>query len=202
MAEWVKKNFDWRHVKNGCRTTEGKRPTDKNASPKFVRDIIISEHSPIRRAWGTVRLEGIPYWVAMHFVRHHEGALPLVSTQREDRTGNDRRKLPQDAPVNLEMDLNAQALINMAKVRLCYKASPETRACMEEIKALVREEAPELARAMVPSCVYRCGCPEMGGCGYFAGFAQWACGNGYDLADINDRYNAYDSYKYGNDKEE
>ena len=72
-------------------------------------------------------------------------------------------------PVNHAMLINAQALINMARKRLCHKAHPETRILMEHIKDSMAHVDPELAKHMVPECVYRGGvCHELRPCGKMA----------------------------------
>ena len=66
----------------------------------------------------------------------------------------------------MELEANAQALINMSRKRLCNQASPETREVMEAIKEEVSKKDPFVARVMVKECVYRGFCPEMQPCGY------------------------------------
>lgn len=70
-------------------------------------------------------------------------------------------------PVNLGLLVNAQSLIDMAKLRLCNKASAETREVFEAIRSKVAEVDADLADMMVPKCVY-CGgiCHEPKSCGY------------------------------------
>lgn len=71
------------------------------------------------------------------------------------------------APTDLWCDINAEALMNMARKRLCRKASGQTREVVQSIKELVEEQDPDLARHMVPQCVFRGGiCPESRSCGY------------------------------------
>lgn len=73
----------------------------------------------------------------------------------------------RQTPVNLGLCLNAQALINMAKMRLCCQASIETRLIFSEIKKKVRAVDPDLANLMVRNCVYRNGlCGEPRCCGF------------------------------------
>lgn len=70
-------------------------------------------------------------------------------------------------PVNLGLWLNAQSLIDMAKLRLCSMASSETRIVFNAIKDKIREIDPELAKMMVRKCVYRGGiCGEDRCCGF------------------------------------
>lgn len=71
-------------------------------------------------------------------------------------------------PVNLGLCVNAQALIDMAKLRLCTGcAAPETVTVFREIKNQIRQIDPALAAMMVRKCVYRNGiCGEMRCCGF------------------------------------
>ena len=66
----------------------------------------------------------------------------------------------------MEIEANAQALINMSRKRLCSQASIETREVMEAIKKEVEKKDPIMAEVMVKECVYRGYCPEMWSCGY------------------------------------
>lgn len=94
------------------------------------------------------------------------GVEKWVSTQRTDRTGIDRDELPQGAEVTMEIEANAQALINMSRKRLCNQASKETREVMQAMKEAVSERDKFLASVMVRECVYRGFCPEMTSCRY------------------------------------
>lgn len=79
------------------------------------------------------------------------------------------RPVTRNDEVNHAMLLNAQALINMARKRLCHKAHPETRLLMEHIKDCMKPVDPDLARYMVPECVYRGDvCHELRPCGKMA----------------------------------
>jgi len=65
------------------------------------------------------------------------------------------------------MFLNGQALIQMARKRLCSGAHIETVDLMTIIRTEVRKVDSALALRMVPECVYRNGyCPELRCCGY------------------------------------
>lgn len=194
-----KLDIDWTDVKNKCRTTVNKERSDKEATAKFKKSLLISEHSPIRLIRVNWMWSGIKSWVATHYVRHHNGVEKWVSTQRSDRTNINRNVLPQDSPVNLEMEANAQAIINMAKVRLCYQASPETRIQMEDLKRTLynNKETRELSETMVPSCIYRCGCPEFKQCEqqFWNNFVKENhCGQ---LLNILKRYELYNKTFYG-----
>lgn len=199
MLKILNVNADWTAAKNECRNTVNKDATDNKPSKQFIHNLLISEHSPIRLITIRWRWEGIKSWISVHFARHWLGWDKWVSTQRTDRTGVDRNKSTQDTPVNMDVNANAQALINVSRYRLCYQASPETRKYMEDLKSEIRKIGEEeLSDVMVPNCIYRCGCPEFKSCGYFDRFCGWAIEQHdfNDLTDIHSRYEAYNQYFY------
>ena len=200
METQIKKiDADWTDVKNECRNTSNKEATDVSATNGFIKKILISEHSPIRLVRIKWRWEGIKSWVVGHFVRHHIGVEKWVSTQRTDRTGVDRNAARQDTPVNMDMEGNAQALINMGRYRLCYQASEETREYMEDLKISIKDVGQEeLSNVLVPNCIYRAGCPEFECCGYIARFIEWAKENNKEInwLNIQQRYDLYNEYFY------
>lgn len=161
-TEIIKIKGDWAEVVDDCRSTVGKSPLGKEPLEQFKRNILIAEHSPIRDLIVKWKWLAMPSWVSVHWVRHKWEK--FVKTQRTDRTGIDRTKLPQDAPVDFTGEANAQALIDTMRKRLCYQASPETREYAEDFKATLHQIEPELADVLVPNCIYRCGCPEMSKC--------------------------------------
>lgn len=70
-------------------------------------------------------------------------------------------------PVNLGLLINAQSLIDMAKLRLCLQAAPETRKVFQALKDEISKVDPDLASMMVRKCVYRGGlCGEGRCCGF------------------------------------
>ena len=166
IAEIIYSRANWNEVLNACRTTVGKDSVGSQPSQRWKKNILLAEHSPIRKLQITVKCYGVPSWVATHFVRHHVGVEKYVQTQRSDRTGVNRDELPQGALVNLELDLNAQAIINISRKRLCTQASEETRRLWKLILEEVKKEIPELYEVCVPECVYRGFCPEMKSCGF------------------------------------
>jgi len=185
---------DWKDAKNKCRITSNKIHTEHEPSSEFKTNLLISEHSPCRIIKVNWLWEGIKSWVSVHFARHHQGIEKWVSTQRSDRTNIDRDELPQGALVNFEAEANAQSLINMAKVRLCYQASKETRELFEDLKVTIGKTEPELADVLVPSCVYRCSCSEFTECGFWSKMV-----NKYhysDLMNIRTRYKLYNGDFY------
>jgi hypothetical protein len=191
-TEILKIKGDWQDVVDDCRTTVGKDSLGKEPSKKFKREILISEHSPIRSISIKWKWVNIPSWVATHFSRHKWEC--FIKTQRTDRTGTDRNKLPQDEPVIMSGDANTQHLIDMARKRLCYMASPETRKYMEDLKIAIHDVEPEVADVLVPNCVYRCGCPEPNGCKWFDHMAAKKLN--IASTDIKQRYDAYNEVFY------
>ena len=143
--------------------TVGKEST-KAPTNEWIKRLVEAEHSPIRELWFGIKME-IPYWVSVHFVRHHIGVNHYVQTQRSDRTGIAREDKPQGEMVSHIMSINAQELINMSHKRLCKQASKETREVMQEIVRQVVEVAPYMKDVLVPLCAYRNGkCSEMFNC--------------------------------------
>lgn len=183
----VKIKGDWEEVVSDCRATVGKPPLGHEPSTEFKRKILISEHSPIRDISVKWKWHNIKSWVATHWVRHKWEC--FVKTQRTDRTGIDRDKLPQDAPVDFTGDANAQALIDTMRKRLCHTAAPETREYAEDFKRAIRAIEPELSDVLVPNCCYRGFCPEMQSCGMWENIAKNLTKE--DLLSWEKRYGAY-----------
>jgi hypothetical protein len=131
---------DWQEVVDTCRATSGKGSLGHEPSEDFKRRILIAEHSPIRRISVSWVWQGIKSWIATHWSRHKWEC--FISTQRTDRTGTPRDKLPQDAPVLFEGE------------------------------AALHEIQPEISDVLVPNCIYRCGCPEMQTCGLYESWSR------------------------------
>lgn len=157
------KDLMW--VKTCTLNTVGKTST-KAPTEEWIKKLVEAEHSPARELWFGIKMT-IPYWVSVHFVRHHIGVNHYVMTQRNDRQSNyDRNKAPQGQFVNHIMSVNAQELIFMAHKRLCSQASVETRRVMQMIRDEVIKVAPYMKDVLVPLCEYRNGkCTEMYPCG-------------------------------------
>ena len=157
---------DWILCRKAALTTAGKE-TDAEPSYKQKYRLLDAEHSPIRLLNFTFRLEGIPYYVSNHLVRHHVGCTPFVRSQRNDRQSlYDRTSARQDAPVDMMWQLNAQSLIDVCHKRLCGMADPMTRKIVEMMKDAVLERCPEFKDFLVPECDYRGHwCHEIKGCG-------------------------------------
>lgn len=128
--------------------------------------ILQARHSPIRYLQFSFLIE-CPYWVSVHLCRHHVGVQPYVKSQRNDRQDQyDRNKAPQDAPVTMILDLNAEALITLANKRLCRQASFETRGLVGLMCGEVLDHCPEFVHELLPMCERNGGiCYEMEPCG-------------------------------------
>jgi hypothetical protein len=66
----------------------------------------------------------------------------------------------------MDFSVNAQAMINISRKRLCNKASPDTKDAWQKVVKAVGEIDPIMAEKCVPNCVFRGFCPEMESCGY------------------------------------
>ena len=155
----------YRDVADAARTTIGLSEGDKIISEEYMHRMYKSEHSPIRLREFKIVIEDCPSWVATHFVRHHIGVEKFVSTQRTDRTGEDRNSKRQDEPVRLQLNCNAQAMINISRKRLCNQASKETREIWRKVIAELEKIDRPLAECCVAECIYRGFCPEFKPCG-------------------------------------
>ena len=162
----------WREAADAARTTIRLEGGVKEPSSRWKKRILLAEHSPIRKLVFSWKWLNLPYWVSVHFVRHKFGIEHFVSTQRTDRTGEDRTAKTQDAPVVHECTANAQAVMFISRRRLCRQASPETRAAWRLVVDEIAAREPEVASCCVPECVYRGFCPEFKPCGY-CGTPEW-----------------------------
>ena len=192
----LKVKGDWQEVVDDCRATVAKPPLGKEPSEKFKRDILIAEHSPIRNISIRFLWENIPYCIAMHWKTHVWQS--KVNTQRADRTEvKDRSQRSQTDPVTFIGEMNCQNEIDTMRKRLCFMADPETRELAEDHKRELKKYEPELADVLVPNCVYRGGCPEIGGCGFWKKFVRWAIetdGWESNWSDIRERYALYNEF--------
>ena len=155
----------WADVLNAARFTQRKQPISGDPSENWKKKIIRAEHSPLRCLMFNIDFYDIPYRVSVHLVRHVH-AQPFVSTSRPDIDGNQkpRNEQKKDDPVNMRLFLNAQEIINISKVRLCNKAEKDTKVIWEAAISKLAEIEPILAKACVPSCIYRGHCPEIKSC--------------------------------------
>lgn len=163
MTEWPTEH-DFIECKRRALVTAGKLKVITKPDSMWIFKILRARHSPIRRLRFSFDIIDVPYWVSVHLCRHIH-AQPYVKSQRNDRqTEYNRNSAPQDALVNMIWDMNAEELMNVANKRLCRKASPETRAVVEEMCRQVIEKCPEFEAFLVPMCAYVGECKEMYPC--------------------------------------
>ena len=175
-VSWFERVTSWTRVLNAARRTIGRKPLDKEPSDSWKAKILLAEHSPIRLLEYDFGWEKLRQWVTTHFVRHHEGCEKFVHSQR-----GDRRELPcnrdhiyQGAKNDMDMTVNAQALISISRKRCCMCASKETREAWSQVLNKLKEIDPVLAGKCVRECVYRGFCPEwMSTCKYCYSPAYW-----------------------------
>lgn len=184
---------DWQEVVDDCRATVKKEALGKEPSSTWKKKILISEHDPIRDIEFKWKWSNIKYWIAMHWKTHIWRC--RTNSQRNDRQAEyDRESARQDAPVDFIGDANVQHLIDTMRKRLCSQAAFETRMYAEDLKVAIHKVEPEIADVLVPNCVYRCGCPEPNGCGYYEAMCERH--PGLLSADIQDRYDEYNGIFY------
>lgn len=164
----IKRITSWERVLNACRMTVNKKYLEKEPNDEFKKKLIRAEHSPLRMLEFDITIRDLPYWIHTELVRHHVGVEKFVTTSRPDRThsGLTRHDLRQDSLVSMTLSMNAQAIINVSRVRLCRMAAEETRNLWQSVIDALREVEPLLADACVPNCVYRGFCSEFTPCGY------------------------------------
>lgn len=155
---------DWCAVKRRALVTMGYSKIVTPPDQAWKHSILEARHSPIRRLRFSFDIT-CPYWVSVHLCRHIH-AQPFVRSQRNDRQDNyDRNSAPQDAPVNMIWDMNAEELMVIANKRLCKQASEETRYVVQLMCNQVLEHHPEFKGLLVPACAYNGGvCHEIYPC--------------------------------------
>jgi hypothetical protein len=158
MTLEIEKLTDARIMREACAVTMGKANSTVSLS-----DMYNCEHSPIRTQLFWIKLYDIPAFVSTHLVRHKVGVEHFVKSLRDDRCGEGNET--RNSPVNHFMLINAQALINMARKRLCYKAHKTTGEVMCSIVTAIEQVDKALAGYLVPECTYRNGCHELTPCG-------------------------------------
>ncbi len=185
---------DWRRVKNHCRTTDNKDFTEKDATDKFKKQLLISEHSPIRLLEFEWSWWQIPYWLHAEWARHKFEK--FVSSSRDDRLKDDipRAEKPQGALVNFDAYANMQNLIDAWRKRLCYQATKEARNLAYDFKARLDITHHNEANVLVPHCVYRGGCPEFKTCGLWDRFIDFCMDYYIENRVINQDDMCFDAY--------
>lgn len=156
----------WRNVADSARTTVNMEEGTGEPSSRWKKNMLLAEHSPIRKIHISWKWYDLKRWVSDHFVRHHNGIEHFVKTDRSDRTGINRDNLSQSSLTNHECEANPQSIINVSRKRLCNQASHDTREAWKKVLEEIKPLEPELYSVCVPECIYRGFCPEMKSCGY------------------------------------
>lgn len=189
----VEKLIGWDWAKRLILRTVNKKPSIKNPYPTKEQKLqwLLAEHSPIKIVQWCIDIDNLRQWVGVHLLRH-PFVLPYIASQRSDRVEDKEKQIEmvlsyikddivndpsfdktnwrdyrlQGSTNNHTFIVNAQTLINISKKRLCKQASKETREVWSLVYDCIKEEDPEMAAAMVPTCIYRGFCPELSCCGY------------------------------------
>lgn len=178
----------WQEIKNDAMFTIHK-DSGKYPDSKWKKDILMSEHSPIRTGRLIINCYNVPSFVIGHIVRHNVGFTPFVSSLRSDRTEYD--KVPdRNTPNSIRFDGNFQSFINITRKRECNSASMETRKFWDMVLLAVKEFEPELYSRCVRECIYRGGCPEFSTkCRWWEKFCERH--KDCNLLNIRERYDVY-----------
>ena len=154
----------WDNALSAARFTVGKStPEGKMPSDEWKHQMCASEHSPLREVVYRVECYGIPRRAMSHLVRHHEGIEKYVESSRPDRNPN-----ADPDKVNVAFTINAQALIQISRSRLCNKAWYETKTVWECIIESIQEVDKIVPLYCVRNCIYRGICPETPSCTYIS----------------------------------
>lgn len=143
---------DWPLVYDTARATQGKTPLHMMPSDKWKRTMMFAPHSPIRALQFFIQVQ-CPYFVQGHITRHKAGIEFFCGSQRNDRQDKyDRRAARQDTPVLMGMLVNADALRQISRRRLCHKADPDTRKVWLAVVNAISKIDPIVAEACRAEC--------------------------------------------------
>lgn len=144
-----------------CRyRTRSKEYAGQQLNEKQITKMFLGEESPIEVVQFMIECFDVPKKVRNQIFRHTK-KLPrfFAETSREDLTG---KKRDDNGNTNFIIVANPSALIEIAKLRLCYKTEKETRLFMHLLVSSFAKDGNVFARAMAnvmaPFCVYQNGC--------------------------------------------
>lgn len=86
--------------------------------------------------------------------------------EAQDELKDFPKHFDRQQPTDLGLLLNAEEIINISRVRLCAKASAETRSVWRKVVDALRDCDPDLFRFCVPACIHQGFCRERPSCGY------------------------------------
>lgn len=73
MIKWFEYIDVWDKVKRSARTTINREGSGKYPTDKWKKQILLAEHSPIRKIKVAWKWENLKSWVSVHFVGHKFG---------------------------------------------------------------------------------------------------------------------------------
>jgi hypothetical protein len=162
-------------------------------TPMLFYRYLISEHSPIRRLVLSWRFRNLPKRISTHLVRHVH-TQPYIGGTRSDWFPD----LEDPESVDHLQDGNCDALMSLARKRLCFRSWKGTVETIATLKFRLMSDADSmygmLGSALVPNCVYRGGCPEEAvgrGCGWWKKFSEGISAE--DMQNIIIRYSLYNT---------
>jgi len=162
---------DWDNALSAARFTVGK-DTPKGKIPSFdwKMEMCRAEHSPIREVTYRIECHDVPRRAMSHLVRHFMGINKYVHTSRPDRNKN-----ANPDTVNMAFTINAQAVIQISRERLCNTAWYETIEVWKAILSAINDIDPSVIAWCEPRCVLIGACPEPKCCGYIKthGYKVW-----------------------------
>lgn len=161
IIDYPKEN-EWLKVRNDFLVSH-RKTSDKPPSTELKLKYLASGHTPIYGLQFTWEWKDLPYWCSVHFSRHSIGIHHIVSSQRNDiQKEYNRKKAPQDSPVNHRCVANAASIISISQKRLCLTASSETRTAWGLFLNELEKVSPEIVKLCVKPCIFRNRiCPEL-----------------------------------------
>ena len=166
------------YMTGAMRTTRGKDMYKKRKpSVDTWYKMLLSSHSSARSVRYRIYIENIPYYIHVHYVRHHEGFEPHVFSQRDDDCVlevSNRNDKSQDALIQMLADVNPMSILHLARERLCYKAHRVAQQVMEKLKCALIYEGDAYDRVLGNLMMRKCSwwrgyCNEPQPCGRIVG---------------------------------
>lgn len=168
------------NLKEAILTTIGKNIGDKGKQKirdmtdreifDYVLDMLIAEHSVISNIEIRI-IDTMSKDIRNQIFRHTKARPRFYAQSSRPDWNNGKPRNPEELTTNCT-DWNAEAFREMMRQRLCFRTEANTNRWVNEVLMnLLRSENPVLEAvcfAAVPNCVYRYGCPEKNGCGYFS----------------------------------